>query len=538
MSGIKHFRSRLEGRPFQLWTDHKPLIFALHRVSPPTSGRQQRHLAFISEYTNQLKYLPGTFNVVADALSRPASAAGVEWVCAAIADKSPLDLKDMALRQILCPQVQALRSSPGLFIITRKVGDLDLIGDSSTGTLRPLVPRDLQRQVFEHLHGAAHPGSRATRRLISSRYVWKGLSTDVTAWAKACLGCQQAKVHPHVQVPPQHIPVPSRRFSHIHVDLVGPLPASKGFTYLFTIIDRTSRWPEAIPIAATTTVDCANALFQGTGEPLWSPGSYNIRQRGPVHLLPVGRPLQPAQHPAQPDHRLPLAIQRDGRTLPPPSEGCPPGPLCHGELGRPPHLPWVLLGLRAVAREDDGSTPAQEVFGTPLILPGQFLDSPEMPPKIFLEQFSKTLSAAEHSATRHNTTAAHRPPPQLPDNLARAPTVFVRRDGHVPPLYDGPYTVNRCSLHHFTLRIGNKVDKVSTLRLKPCTDPTAPPALPRVQGRPAAAVRFRGFPPPGAAAAHRVHFAPEQPAEPRQENKCVDCYCHVRLPRPHVLYCM
>ncbi len=44
---------------------------------------------------------------------------------------------------------------------------------------------------------------------------------------------------------------------------MGPLPVSKGFTYLFTIIDRTSRWPEAIPIAATNTVDCANALFQG-----------------------------------------------------------------------------------------------------------------------------------------------------------------------------------------------------------------------------------------------------------------------------------
>ncbi len=110
---------------------------------------------------------------------------------------------------------------------------------------------------------AAHPGRRATRRLISSRYVWKGLSTDVTAWVKACLGCQRAKVYRHVQVPPQHILVPARRFSHIHVDLVGPLPASKGFTYLFTIIDRTSCWPEAIPVAATTTVDCANALFQG-----------------------------------------------------------------------------------------------------------------------------------------------------------------------------------------------------------------------------------------------------------------------------------
>ena len=156
------------------------------------------------------------------------------------------------------------------------------------------------------------------------------------------------------------------------------------------------------------------------------------------------------------------------------------------------HLPWVLMGLRAAPREDDGSTPAQEVFGTPLILPGQFLDSPETPPKLFLEQFSKTLSAAEHATTRHNTAAARLPPPRLPDDLARATMVFVRRDGHVPPLqplYDGPYTVIRRSLHHFTLRIGDRVDKVSTLRLKPCTDPAAPPALPRVRGRPPAAVR-------------------------------------------------
>ncbi len=355
MSGIKNFRSRLESRPFQLWTDHKPLIFALHRVSPPTFGRQQRHLAFISEYTNQLKYLPGTSNVVADALSHPVAAAatGVEWVCAAIADKSPLDLKDMALRQILWPQVQALRSSPTLRIITHKVGDLDLIGDSSTGIFRPLVPRDLRRQIFEQLHGAAHPGRRATRRLISSRYVWKGLSTDVTAWAKACLGCQRAKVHRHVQVPPQHIPVPAPRFSHIHVDLVGPLPASKGFTYLFTIIDRTPRWPEAIPIAATTTVYCANALFQGWVSRFGVPAVITSGDRGAqftsslwaalCSLLNIQHNQTTAYHPqsnrmVEPFHRrLKDALRARCATA-----------------NWVDHLLWVLLlGLRPAAREDD-----------------------------------------------------------------------------------------------------------------------------------------------------------------------------------------
>jgi hypothetical protein len=83
--------------------------------------------------------------VVADALSRPAAAAaGAARACAAIADRSPLDLKDMTLRQILYPQVQTFRSSPGLCIIKQKVGDLDLIGDSSIGIFRLLVPRDLR----------------------------------------------------------------------------------------------------------------------------------------------------------------------------------------------------------------------------------------------------------------------------------------------------------------------------------------------------------------------------------------------------------
>ncbi len=43
-----------------------------------------------------------------------------------------------------------------------------------------------------------------------------------------------------VHIRPEKIPVPFRRFAHVHVDLVGPLPSSHGFTYLFTCIDRST----------------------------------------------------------------------------------------------------------------------------------------------------------------------------------------------------------------------------------------------------------------------------------------------------------
>jgi hypothetical protein len=68
---IKHFRHFCAGRVFQLRTDHKPLVTALSCVSIPISPRQQRHLAFISEFNVQLLYLPGLKNVVADFLSGP-----------------------------------------------------------------------------------------------------------------------------------------------------------------------------------------------------------------------------------------------------------------------------------------------------------------------------------------------------------------------------------------------------------------------------------------------------------------------------------
>ena len=54
--------------------------------------------------------------------------------------------------------------------------------------------------------------------------------------------------------------VPPKGFSHIQVDLVGPLPPSQCYTHLFVIVDRTTRWPEAIPLRETASGPCAAAL--------------------------------------------------------------------------------------------------------------------------------------------------------------------------------------------------------------------------------------------------------------------------------------
>ena len=68
---IKHFRHNLEGRNFFVNTDHKPLTFVMSSVTERASLRQTRHLAFIAEFTTDIRYVKGETNFVADALSRP-----------------------------------------------------------------------------------------------------------------------------------------------------------------------------------------------------------------------------------------------------------------------------------------------------------------------------------------------------------------------------------------------------------------------------------------------------------------------------------
>ena len=124
-----------------------------------------------------------------------------------------------------------------------------------------MVPTSWRCNIFQAIHDLSHPSIGATRKLVAATFVWKGISKQVREWAKACVSYQLSKVQRHVKDTLETFEVPHRHFEYIHVDLVGPLPQSQGFTYLFTIVDRFTHWPEAVPLMDMTTLSCAWALI-------------------------------------------------------------------------------------------------------------------------------------------------------------------------------------------------------------------------------------------------------------------------------------
>lgn len=156
--------------------------------------------------------------------------------------------KDDALLKTLREEANSGKSKLVFKDIEVPLTNVKLTCETSLGRNRPYIPQDMRRIVFDNVHGLSHPGIRASRKLIIDKYFWPSMNKDVGIWTRSCVPCQKSKVNRHVKSPPGKFELPSARFDHLHLDLVGPLKPSSGNTYILTCVDRYTRWPEAIPI--------------------------------------------------------------------------------------------------------------------------------------------------------------------------------------------------------------------------------------------------------------------------------------------------
>ncbi|BHF80747.1 hypothetical protein SprV_0702387700 [Sparganum proliferum] len=297
---VKHFRHFLEGRDFTIFTDHKPLTFAIRSHSDKYNPREISHLDYISQFTTDIRHIDGPKNAVADMLSRPSLSAfhlshGID-----------LGAKAAEQRCVGCP------------------------GDDSVDSLQLVdVP----------------------------------LTTGT--------GTILCDVQRHNKSPSDTFPSPDAWFNHGHLDVVGHLPPSNGYTHLLTCVDRYTRWPEAIPLPNVQAETIVKA-FVSRWVAIFGAPSMITTDRGAqfestlfqtlLNFLGCTRIRTTAYHPAangmvERFHRQLKSALRAAEDLENWSD----------------NVPVALLGIRAALKSDLDCRAAELVFGTTLRLPGEMI---------------------------------------------------------------------------------------------------------------------------------------------------------------------
>lgn len=176
------------------------------------------------------------------------------------------------------------------------------------------------------------------------------------------------------------------------MDIVGPLEEVQGHKYLLTWIDRCTRWPEAFPLKEITAAKVARTFINGWISRLGVP-RHIISDRGAQFtsrlwtelgkFLGVSTNHTAAYHP-----QANGMVERFHRHLKSVIMAKTDGNIWLDVL------PWALLGIRTMTKDDIGYSLAQMIYGATVAVPADFItgSSTSQEPKKIAEHLETIFS--------------------------------------------------------------------------------------------------------------------------------------------------
>jgi hypothetical protein len=300
---LEDWRHYLEGISFEIVTDHKNIEWWASMRD--LNRRQARWTLYLSRFSFKITYRKGEL-MQANALSR-------------FSKDQVSDKEDNRQVQVLKPE-HFIRAAKAHF-----VPEVDSLGDRihwaslreaevieglksidktapkalTNGTAmweeddgfiyykgRLYVPNDrkLRQDVVKSCHNAilaGHPGKNGTIELVSRYYWWPRMAGFISAYVEGCDRCQHYRkdLHPKALIQPQE--VPEGPWQTIGIDLIGPLPVSRGKDAILNIVDHYTKQIHLFPVTTQLTADGVASIYFEQVFPLHGIPKKIISDRGP-----------------------------------------------------------------------------------------------------------------------------------------------------------------------------------------------------------------------------------------------------------------
>ena len=340
----------------------------------------------------------------------------------------------------------------------------DLFGVITNGQFRILVPQVLRHRLIAHVHSLGHPGGRLMRQRLAQMYFWPNMRHDIDDYVKTCLQCAQAKPSSTAHRAPLLF-LPTDRFRCLHIDIVGRLPPSgSGRQFVVTMLDRATRWLEAVPTHSITTTAVSKILINNWITRFGIPDviisdqgtqfEADLFQAISIHFG-ISKRRTTAYHP-QTNGR----VERSHRTM---------KQIIRALKDRFPDweqaLPVALYAMRTSVM-DNGFSPAQLIYMEPLTVPGDLVVPPfKNPVRVtdhqYLNQVQSNLRVIRDMMT---TELRNQDPEAYP-----ASHVYIKQQlAHgFDNKYKGPYKVLEDQYPVLLVEIDGKPTRVNVDNCKP-----------------------------------------------------------------------
>eukprot|EP01125_Pyxidicula_operculata_P015298 TRINITY_DN5178_c0_g2_i3.p1 TRINITY_DN5178_c0_g2~~TRINITY_DN5178_c0_g2_i3.p1 ORF type:complete len:280 (+),score=-8.18 TRINITY_DN5178_c0_g2_i3:314-1153(+) len=198
--GIEKFRPYLKDQRFRVITDHKALTSFPHIGNK--NPQLERWSVKLSEYDFEVQYRPGTFNKVADAMSRtPIENVNIiverrEWIETYRDDPN---WKDIYIKLENVKENDIIKNNPefkidDIEIIRRDRIELDkegILWINNKGMRKMIVPQKMVPTVLKLCHEPSHFAVDKTWNKVKTRFHWRKAYRDTIMFVRSCLKCQR-----------------------------------------------------------------------------------------------------------------------------------------------------------------------------------------------------------------------------------------------------------------------------------------------------------------------------------------------------------